>query len=156
MQYPAVAGSSAGKLPDMGPSILLVDDEQEFVQTLAERLQMRDMETRAVFDGPTALEQVRSHPPQILIIDLKMPGMDGIQVLKQVKQTHPGIQVIILTGHGSEQDRILCMDQGAFAYFQKPVDIDRLSAAIRQGYETILSNDQVPATFDPYPGTGSR
>lgn len=139
----------------MGPRILLVDDEQEFVQTLAERLQMRDMDSYAVFDGPAALEQVQSHPPQILIIDLKMPGMDGIQILKQVKQTHPGIQIIILTGHGSEQDKILCMHLGAFAYFQKPVDIDRLITAIRQGYETILSNEQKTATYDRYPETGS-
>ncbi len=139
----------------MGPRILLVDDEQEFVLTLAERLQMRDMDSYAAFDGPTALEQVRSHPPQILIIDLKMPGMDGIQVLKQVKQTHPGIQIIILTGHGSEQDKINCMNLGASAYFQKPVDIDRLIAAIRQGYETVRSDDQKTATFDRYPKTGS-
>ncbi len=140
----------------MGPRILLVDDEQEFVQTLAERLQMRDMDSYAVFDGPTALAQVQSHPPRILIIDLKMPGMDGIQVLKQVKQTHPGIQVIILTGHGSEQDKILCMHLGAFAYFQKPVDIDQLVTAIKQGYETALSNDQKTATCDRHPRTGSR
>lgn len=68
-----------------------------------------------------------------MIIDLKMPGMDGIQLLRQVKQTHPCIRVIILTGHGSEQDRKICMDLGASAYFQKPVDIDELNAAIRQG-----------------------
>ena len=140
----------------MKPRILLVDDEQEFVQTLAERLQMRDMDSYAVFDGPAALAQVQSHPPQILIIDLKMPGMDGIQVLKMVKQTHPGIQIIILTGHGSEQDKIICMHLGAFAYFQKPVDIDRLITAIRQGYEMILSNDQKTAVCDRHPRTGSR
>lgn len=139
----------------MGPRILLVDDEQEFVLTLAERLRMRDMDSHAVFDGSAALEQVQSHPPRILIIDLKMPGMDGIQVLKQVKQTHPGIHIIILTGHGSEQDKINCMHLGASAYFQKPVDIDRLSAAIRQGYETALSDERKTAARDRYPGTGS-
>ncbi|MDZ7666864.1 MAG: response regulator [Desulfotignum sp.] len=117
----------------MGLKILLVDDEQDFVETLSERLQMRDMDSYAVFDGKTALAQVRSHPPQVMIIDLKMPGMDGIQVLRQVKQTHPYIRVIILTGHGSEHDRKICMDLGASAYFQKPVDIDELNAAIRQG-----------------------
>jgi len=116
----------------MGLKILLVDDEQEFIETLSERLQMRDLDSHAVFDGKTALAQVQSHPPQVMIIDLKMPGMDGIQVLKQVKQTHPCIRVIILTGHGSEQDRKICMDLGASAYFQKPVDIDELNAAIRQ------------------------
>jgi hypothetical protein len=65
----------------MGLKILLVDDEQEFVETLSERLQMRDMDAHAVFDGKTALARVDAHPPQVLIIDLKMPGMDAI---------HPG------------------------------------------------------------------
>ncbi|MBG0779579.1 MAG: response regulator [Desulfotignum balticum] len=132
----------------MGLKILLVDDEQEFVETLSERLQMRDMDSHAVFDGKTALAQVQSHPPQVLIIDLKMPGMDGIQVLQQVKQTHPLIQVIVLTGHGSEQDRKTCMDLGAYAYFQKPVDIDQLNAAIRQSHEKNLTDPRDSMGFD--------
>lgn len=132
----------------MGLKILLVDDEQEFVQTLSERLQMRDMDSHAVFDGKTALAQVQSHPPQVMIIDLKMPDMDGIQVLQQVKQTHPFIQVIVLTGHGSEQDRKTCMDLGAYAYFQKPVDIDQLNAAIRQSHEKTSPERPDSVGFD--------
>ncbi len=104
----------------MGLRILLVDDEQEFVETLSERLQMRDMDTHAVFDGKAALEQVQSHPPQVMIVDLKMPGMDGIQVLRQVRQTHPFVRVIVLTGHGSEQDRKNCMDLGRPPIFINP------------------------------------
>ena len=134
---------------DMGLKILLVDDEQEFVETLSERLQMRDMDTHAVFDGKTALARVNAHPPHVLIIDLKMPGMDGIQVLQQVKQTHPLINVIILTGHGSEQDRKRCMDLGASAYFQKPVDIDQLNTAIRKYPENGPPPPPGPAGFDP-------
>jgi len=142
--------------PDMGLKILLVDDEQEFVQTLAERLRMRDMDSRAVYDGPAALAQVQSDPPQILIVDLKMPGMDGIDVLQQVKQTHPCIQVIVLTGHGSEQDKKTCMDLGALAYFQKPVDIDRLGDAIKQGHENIRQHASPAAIADRHPDTGTR
>jgi two-component system, OmpR family, response regulator CpxR len=141
--------------PDMPLKILLVDDEQEFVQTLAERLQMRNMDSRAVCDGPAALAQVRSDPPQILIVDLKMPGMDGIDVLKQVKQTHPFIQVIVLTGHGSEQDKKTCMDLGALAYFQKPVDIDRLGDAINQGHEKIRRHASAATILDRLPDTGT-
>ncbi len=138
----------------MGLRILLVDDEQEFVETLSERLQMRDMDTHAVFDGKAALEQVQSHPPQVMIVDLKMPGMDGIQVLRQVRQTHPFVRVIVLTGHGSEQDRKNCMDLGASAYFYKPVDIDELTAAIQESPENGPPSPSSPEPFDPSFDTG--
>lgn len=138
----------------MGLKILLVDDEQEFVEALSERLQMRDMDAHAVFDGPTALAQVQSHPPQVMIIDLKMPGMDGIQVLRQVRQTHPFIRVIVLTGHGSEQDRRNCMDLGACAYFYKPVDIDELNAAIQEHPENGPPTSSALGPFDPSFDTG--
>lgn len=121
--------------PDMPSKVLLVDDEREFVQTLSERLQIRDMGSAVAFDGGEALEMVRRDDPEVMIIDLKMPGIDGIQVLKEVKQTRPEIEVIVLTGHGSEQDRRTCMELGAFAYFQKPVDIDTLSEALKQAHQ---------------------
>jgi DNA-binding NtrC family response regulator len=72
-----------------------------------------------------------------MILDLKMPGIDGIEVLRRVKKTHPKIEVIILTGHGTEADREVCMKLGAFAYLQKPVDIDQLSATLRAANDKI-------------------
>jgi DNA-binding response OmpR family regulator len=72
-----------------------------------------------------------------MILDLKMPGIDGIEVLRRVKETQPGIEVIILTGHGSETDRETCMNLGAFAYLQKPVDIEILSATLKKANEKI-------------------
>ncbi len=118
--------------------ILLVDDEVEFVQTLAERLQMRDMDTTVVYNGSSALERIQADPPEIMILDLKLPRMDGMEVLKSVKQVRPGIEVIILTGHGSEQDRIKCMDLGAFDYMQKPVDIALLSGTLKKAHQKAV------------------
>lgn len=117
--------------------VLLVDDEREFVQTLSERLQLRDMGSAVAYDGESALALVREDDPEVMIIDLKMPGIDGMEILKQVKATRPEIEVIVLTGHGSESDRKKCMELGAFAYMQKPVDIDELSGALKKAHEKI-------------------
>jgi CheY-like chemotaxis protein len=111
--------------------VLLVDDEREFVQTLSERLMMRDMGSAIAYDGESALDIVAEDDPEVMILDLKMPGIDGIEVLRRVKQSRPEIEVIILTGHGNEADKQVCMDLGAFAYLQKPVDIDKLSATLK-------------------------
>ncbi len=117
--------------------VLLVDDEREFVQTLSERLQLRDMGSAIAYDGESALNLVREDEPEVIIIDLKMPGIDGIEVLKKVKKERPEIEVIVLTGHGSESDRKLCMDLGAFDYLQKPVDINHLSEVLKKAHAKI-------------------
>ena len=121
--------------------VLLVDDEREFVQTLSERLQLRDMGSAVAYDGKSALDLVRNDDPEVMIIDLKMPGIDGMEILKEVKQTRPEIEVIVLTGHGSEQDRKKCMDLGAFAYMQKPVDINLLSETLKKAHEKIKAGE---------------
>ncbi len=117
--------------------VLLVDDEKEFVQTLSERLVLRDMGTAVVYDGEQALSFVEEEPPDVMVLDLKMPGIDGIEVLRRIKKDHPDIEVIILTGHGTEKDRELCMELGAFAYLQKPVDIEKLSITMKDAYDKI-------------------
>jgi len=114
-----------------------VDDEREFVQTLSERLIMRDMGSAVAYDGESALKLIKEDEPEVIIVDLKMPGIDGFDVLRRVKQTQPAIEVIIVTGHGSEEDRQLCMDLGAFAYLQKPLDINALSETIKAANEKI-------------------
>lgn len=119
------------------PKLLLVDDEREFVQTLSERLLIRDMGSAVAYDGESALDMVNEDEPEVMILDLKMPGIDGIEVLRQVKEKRPEIEVIILTGHGSENDRKTCMELGAFAYLQKPVDIDLLSGTLKKAKEKM-------------------
>ena len=121
----------------MPSKVLLVDDEREFVQTLSERLIMRDMGSAVAYDGESALELIKEDEPEVIIVDLKMPGVDGIEVLRKVKKNHPQIEVIILTGHGDEEDRQLCMELGAFAYLQKPLDINVLSETIQKANEKI-------------------
>jgi len=120
---------------DTPSRVLLVDDEREFVQTLSERLQMRDVGSAIAYDGESALDLVREDEPDVMILDLKMPGIDGIEVLRQVKRTNPNIEVIILTGHGSDEDHRVCMELGAFAYLRKPVDIDALSETLKKANE---------------------
>lgn len=117
--------------------VLLVDDEREFVQTLSERLLMRDMGSAVAYDGESALQLIKEDEPDVMILDLRMPGIDGIEVLRRVKKSNPEVEVIILTGHGSEADREICMNLGAFAYLQKPVDIDELSKTIKRANEKI-------------------
>jgi len=126
--------------------VLLVDDEREFVQTLSERLLMRDMGSAVAYDGESALEMIKEDEPDVMILDLRMPGIDGIEVLRRVKATQPEIEVIILTGHGSEADRKVCMELGAFEYLQKPVDIDKLSETIKKANEKIRREKNAKAT----------
>jgi two-component system response regulator CpxR len=117
--------------------VLLVDDEREFAQSLSERLQLRDLGSAVVFDGETAIEAVEEEEPEVMVLDLKMPGLDGVEVLRRVRSEHPNVQVIVLTGHGSEETRRQCMELGACAYFEKPVDIEKLTAAMKEAYEKL-------------------
>ncbi|MFH0945767.1 MAG: response regulator [Planctomycetota bacterium] len=131
---------------EMPAKLLLVDDEREFVQTLSERLLLRNMGSAVTYDGESALSAVEIEEPDVMILDLKMPGIDGIEVLQRVKKTNPDVEVIILTGHGSEDDRRTCLELGAFAYLQKPVDIDLLSEKLKQANEKIRrKKGQAPA-----------
>jgi len=116
---------------------LLVDDEREFVQTLSERLLTRDLDTSVVYDGEEALGYLKNDVPDVMVLDLKMPGIDGIEVLRQVKQHHPKVEVIILTGHGSENEEAIAKELGAFAYLQKPVDIEILAQTMREAYKKV-------------------
>ncbi|MCP3941728.1 MAG: response regulator [Desulfobacteraceae bacterium] len=117
--------------------ILLVDDEKEFVQTLSERLKMRQFTNEIVYNGQAALNFTDEEDPEVILLDLKMPGIDGFEVLKTIKKTKPHIEVIILTGHGSKADKATCMDLGAFAYLQKPADIDLITQTMKKAYEKI-------------------
>jgi DNA-binding NtrC family response regulator len=106
--------------------VLLLDDEVEFGSALAERLRLRDYDATAVSQAEDALTFIRSDPPDVVLLDLRMPGMDGIEVLKIIKQINPSIEVIMLTGHGDTQTVEQGMKSGAFQYVMKPIDIGEL------------------------------
>lgn len=121
-------------------SVLLVDDEKEFVSTLAERMEMRGFAPEVAFSGEQALEMLARNTPDVMVLDLRMPGMDGLEVLRRAKKSHPRIQVIILTGHGSERDEEAARRLGAFEHLNKPVDINELVVVMEQAFEHSRTN----------------
>jgi DNA-binding NtrC family response regulator len=114
--------------------VLLVDDEKEFVTTLAERMQIRGLDPEVAFSGEQALKILEHSVPDVIVLDLKMPGINGLEVLRKVKKSHPQIQVIILTGHGSDRDEAVARRLGAFDHLQKPVDINDLVRVMERAF----------------------
>ncbi len=106
--------------------VLLVDDEEEFVTTLAERLELRGLQARAATNGEDALQMIEADTPEIVILDVMMPGLGGLEVLRRIKAQHVQIPVILLTGRGSTKEGIEGMQLGAFDYLMKPINIEEL------------------------------
>ncbi|MBE0429153.1 MAG: response regulator [Thermoleophilia bacterium] len=127
--------------------VLLVDDEEEFVKTLSERLQMRDVDSSPVFDGEQAMEAMSDEEPDVMVLDLKMPGIHGLDVLQWVKKFHPEVQVIILTGYGTERDEERARKLGAFDYLKKPVETDSLLGKIRSAYKAHFEDAMSAIAF---------
>jgi DNA-binding response OmpR family regulator len=111
--------------------VLLVDDEEEFISALAERLGFRGIRARTATDGEQALAAIEQDPPRVVVLDLMMPGMSGVDVLQQIRRTHPDIKVILLTGHGSTREGMEGMRLGAFDYLMKPLSIEELVEKLR-------------------------
>lgn len=110
--------------------VLLVDDEQEFTETLSERLELRDLEVFIASSGSEAIELAKKHRFDAVVLDLQMPGMDGIETLRLLLAADEDQQVIVLTGHGSISKSVEAMKVGAKEFFEKPIDIDTLSEKI--------------------------
>lgn len=106
--------------------VLLIDDETEFASALAERLRLRNYFAKAVYNGEDALEMVRSDMPDVVLLDFRMPGMDGIEVLKRIKEIDATIEVIMLTGLGDVHGVEKAMKGGAYEYIMKPINIGDL------------------------------
>ena len=115
--------------------VLVVDDEADFLETIVMRLKRRKIDAYGVDDGKKALEIVENERFDVVVLDVLMPGLDGIETLKLLKKRKPFIEVIILTGHGSVESGIQGMQFGAFDYIMKPTDLDELLEKIQQAYE---------------------
>jgi DNA-binding response OmpR family regulator len=116
--------------------ILLVDDEEEFVTTLAERLELRGLQARVALNGEAALQMIEADIPQIVILDIMMPGIGGFEVLRRIKAQHPQLPVILLTGRGSTKEGVKGMQLGAFDYLMKPLNIEELIKKMQEAIES--------------------
>jgi len=124
--------SGEDPLPDDPIRLLLVDDEEGYVNVLANRLSRRNMDVTRTYSGQQAIQALRGRDFDVAVLDLKMEDMDGIEVLKILKKLDPRMEIIMLTGHGSEQAARDGIAYGAFDYLSKPCELEELLEKIRE------------------------
>ena len=122
----------------MTEKVLLVDDEEEFVETLAERMRTRGMEVSTTNSGADALDLVDGEDFDVVVLDLKMPGIDGLEALKRIKGRRPDIQVVLLTGYATVEKGVEAIKHGALEFLEKPVDLASLTEAIHKAKATKM------------------
>jgi DNA-binding NtrC family response regulator len=118
--------------------LLLVDDEIDFLQTITERLMLKDFDVTAATTGREALACVENKLFDVAVVDFRMPGMDGTQVLKALKEKHKYLEIIMLTGHATIDSAVECTKLGAFQYLEKPYDFEKLIEVIKEAYAVRL------------------
>ena len=115
--------------------VLLVDDEIDFLDTLMKRMKKRGVDVSGVGSGEEGLKFLDQKSADVVVLDVKMPGIDGIQTLRKIKKRYPLIEVIMLTGHASLEVAVEGMELGAFDYLMKPIDIDELLYKVQDAYK---------------------
>lgn len=115
--------------------VMLVDDEAQFLDSMKRVLIRRNMEVTTAESGTEALELLKEHQIDVVVLDLKMPGLDGMEVLRRINSSYPNVEVVILTGHPSVETALEVIDLGANEYLRKPPEVDDLVAAIRKLHE---------------------
>ena len=119
-------------------TLLLVDDEIDFLQTIAERLTLKDFNVIVASNGREAIAAAENDLFDVAVVDFKMPGMDGTQVLRVLKERHKYLEIIMLTGHATIDSAVECTKLGAFKYLEKPYDFEKLVEVIKEAYEARL------------------
>ena len=138
--------------------LMIVDDEVVFVEAMRKRLEVRGFDVKIATSGAQALETARNEPPDIALLDLKMPGMSGEETLEALKKNHPDMEIIILTGHGRVDSAVSTVRTGAFSYLQKPCNFDKLLESITEAYKKFVANkmqintDQMNELLSPEEG----
>jgi DNA-binding NtrC family response regulator len=124
------------------PRILIVDDEERFRLTLAKLLKVRDLDVTTLGSGPEALEALKQEQYDVIVLDVRMPGMDGIETLAEIKKLNPNIEVIILTGHASVDAAVDIMKLGGYDYLLKPCSVEELIEKIEAAFERKQAREQ--------------
>ncbi len=122
--------------------VLLVDDEIDFLETSAKRLRKRGLNVLSAPGGIEALKVLADVAVDVVVLDVKMPGMDGMQTLREIKKLQPSAEVIMLTGHANLEAAMLGMELGAFDYLMKPTDADELLYKIQDAYKQKLCREE--------------
>jgi DNA-binding NtrC family response regulator len=117
------------------PTILIVDDDPNLTKTLSDIIRLQGYRALAAGKGKTALDRVKEESPAVALIDLKLPDMDGLEVMREIKKRSPGTQCIVLTGYGSQASAIEAINLGAYGYMQKPYDVEQLVVTILRAIE---------------------
>jgi DNA-binding NtrC family response regulator len=121
-------------------NLLFVDDEEQFLKSMTKQLEVRDFNVIAANRGEKALEVARAVPVDVALVDLKMPGINGEETLKALKDEHKWLEIVILTGHGSIDSAKECTRSGAYEYLQKPCHIDDLLEVLKNAYKKKVMN----------------
>jgi len=118
--------------------LLIVDDDEKFLRTIAERLGLKDFDVTPIVEGNQAIEVAKQGQFDVAILDLKMPGMDGMELLKILKDKNKFLEVIMLTGHASIESAVEATKRGAVGYLEKPYNFEKLLEMLNEAYKTRL------------------
>ncbi|MFZ5584389.1 MAG: response regulator [Thermodesulfobacteriota bacterium] len=130
-------------------SVLVVDDERDFLEPLVERLELRGLNAAGRDNAADGLRYLAENPVDVVVLDVKMPGMDGLTALKRIKASHPLVEVILLTGHASVESGMEGLELGAFDYLIKPVKLDELMERIMDAHDRKLVMQEMAQPGQP-------
>jgi CheY-like chemotaxis protein len=139
---PCRSAGNRSRLPMTKPRILLVDDEERFRTNLEKMLGAQGLAVRAQGSGAAALEELKRHPYDVIVLDVRMPGMDGLATLAEIKKINPGVEVIIFSGHASMDAAMEIIKLGGYDYLMKPCPLEELLLKIEAAYEKKVEREE--------------